>query len=405
MVHTPLEGLRVVELGTHVAVPSSARLLAEYGADVIKVESLIGDDWRRSGLNVNLCIDDFSNPVFTIQNNGKRLIALDLKTEAGKTVLLKLLERADVFVTNVRMKSLRKMGLDYESLKDLYPSLIYCHFTGYGHRGPDADRPGFDVAAFWSRVGARVDWVEEGTFPVRPSGGYGDMVTGLLIYGGVLTALIGREKTGRGTFVTNSLFGTSIWVNAQSVVCAQPPASHAFPEDIDRPGSPVVHDYPCKDGEWLALVGIGFAKNFPRYAKALGIEDVIDDPRCQNEKTLAESDYIVDLTRRIRSVMLTKTSYEWEKIFTEADLVFSRLHHFKDVQHDEQAWANDYLEEITFRNGTKNAIPRPPLHLSGYEQRHTVPLGAIGQNTDEILHQLGYTPEEITLMRTKQYIR
>lgn len=154
MVHTPLEGLRVVELGTHVAVPSSARLLAEYGADVIKVESLIGDDWRRSGLNVGLCIDDFCNTVFTIQNNGKKLIALDLKTPEGKDILLKLLERADVFVTNVRMKSLQKLGLDYDTLQKAFPRLIYCHFTGYGHRGPDADRPGFDVAAFWSRVGA-----------------------------------------------------------------------------------------------------------------------------------------------------------------------------------------------------------------------------------------------------------
>ena len=405
MTNTPLAGLRVIELGTHVAVPSSARLLAEYGADVIKVESLIGDDWRRSGLNVNLCIDDYSNPVFTIQNNGKRLIALDLKTEKGREVLLKLLQDADVFVSNVRMNSLKKLGLDYDTLKDRFPELIYCHFTGYGHRGPDAARPGFDIAAFWSRVGPRVDWVEPGSFPIRASGGYGDMVTGLLIYGGILTALIGREKTGKGTLVTNSLFGTSMWVNAQSIVCAQPPANHEMPEDIDRPGSPVVHDYRCKDGEWLALVGIGYAKNFPRYAKVLGMEDVIDDPRCQNEATLAESGYIVDLTRRVRSIMLTKTSDEWERIFTDADLVFSRLKHFKDVQHDEQAWANDYLEEVTFANGTKTAMPRPPLHLKGYDQRRTEMLGGIGQHTDQVLLELGYAKEEIDNMRREHAIQ
>lgn len=405
MVHTPLEGLRVIELGTHVAVPSSARLLAEYGADVIKVETLTGDDWRRSGLNVNLCIDDFSNSVFTIQNNGKRLVSLDLKTEKGRAVLLKLLEKADVFVSNVRMNSLRKLSLDYDSIKGRFPRLIYCHFTGYGHRGPDANRPGFDIAAFWSRVGPRVDWVEEGTFPVRASGGYGDMVTGLLIYGGILTALIGREKTGKGTLVTNSLFGTSMWVNAQSIVCAQEPACHKMPEDIDRPGSPVVHDYRCKDGEWLALVGIGYAKNFPRYAKALGMEDVLGDPRCENEATLAESDYIVELTHRVRSIMLTKTSDEWEKIFTEADLVYSRLQHFKDVQYDKQAWANDYLEEITFANGVKNAIPRPPLHLQGFDQRRTVPLGGIGQHTEEVLLELGYTQDDIRAMRAERVIK
>ena len=115
---------------------------------MVKVETLIGDDWRRSGHNVNLCIDNFSNPVFTIQNSGKRLIALDHETEQEKRILLQQLQQADVFVSNVRMRSLEKMGLDYESLKECFPRLIYCHFTGYGHRGPDANRPGIDIAAF-----------------------------------------------------------------------------------------------------------------------------------------------------------------------------------------------------------------------------------------------------------------
>lgn len=148
-----------------------------------------------------------------------------------------------------------------------------------------------------------------------------------------------------------------------------------------------------------------YAKNFPRYARVLGIEDELADPRCENEKTLADSGHIADLTRRIRSIMLTKTSYEWEKLFTEADLVFSRLNHFKDVQHDQQAWDNEYLEEVTFANGVKNAIPRPPVHLSGYEQRRTVPLGRIGENTDDILHGLGYSQDRINDLRSRKCIQ
>ena len=404
MKNAPLNGIKVLELGTHVAVPSACRLMAEYGADVIKIETAGGDPWRASGLNVNLTIDDFSCPVFTIQNNGKRLISLDLKTEGGKKVFMRLLEETDIFCTNVRLKGLAKMGLDYESLKERFPELIYVHFTGYGHRGPDAEAPGFDIASFWSRVGARVGWVEEGTFPVRASGGYGDMVTGLLIFGGMVTALLGREKTGRGTFVSNSLFGTSMWVNAQSIMCAQPPYCHTFPEDVDRPGSPVVYDYICKDGEWLALVGIGFEKNFPRYCRALGLESEIDDPRCKNEKTLADSDYIYELTAKVRAVMKTKTSYEWEEIFRAHDLVYSRLKHFEDVATDEQAWANDYLQEVTWGNGTTNAVCCPPLHFSGYEQRKTVPLGGVGQHTDEVLQEYGFSPEEIRQMRADKEI-
>ena len=400
----PLKGIKVLELGTHVAVPSACRLMAEYGADVIKIETAGGDPWRYSGLNVNLTIDDFSCPVFTIQNNGKRLISLDLKTEGGRAVFMKLLENTDVFCTSVRMKGLAKMGLDYDTLKKKFPKLIYFHFTGYGHRGPDAEAPGFDIASFWSRVGARVGWVEEGTFPVRASGGYGDMVTGLLIFAGMVTALRGRDVTGKGTLVTNSLFGTSMWVNAQSIMCAQPPYNHHFPEDVDRPGSPMVYDYVCKDGEWLALVGIGYEKNFSRYCKALGMEEEIDDPRCQNEKTLADSDYIYDLTMKVRAKMKEKTSYEWEDIFRKADLVYSRLKHFEDVPKDEQAWANDNLQEVTWGNGVTNAVVRPPLHFKSYEQRETVSLGGIGQHTDEVLKEYGFTQEIIDTMRTNKEI-
>jgi crotonobetainyl-CoA:carnitine CoA-transferase CaiB-like acyl-CoA transferase len=401
----PLSGIRVIELGTHVAVPSSCRLMAEYGADVIKIETASGDPWRYSGLVVNLTIDDFSCPVFTIQNNGKRLISLDLKTEHGHDVMMKLLKSADIFCTNVRMKGLTKLGLDYDSLKEKFPRLIYTHLTGYGHRGPDAEAPGFDVASFWSRVGARISWVEKGSFPLRAAGGYGDMVTGLLLFAGMTTALIGREKTGKGTFISNSLYGTSMWVNAQSIMCAQAPYNHEFPEDVDRPGSPVVNDYICKDGEWLALVGIGYEKNFPRYCRALGIEDEIDDPRCKNEKVLADSDHIYDLTKKVAEKMKTKTSDEWEKIFRESDLVYSRLNHYEDVAKDKQAWDNDYLQKITWGNGISNAVPRPPLHLSGYEQRETTPLGGIGQHTDAVLLQLGYTQEEIDAMRLEKSIK
>ena len=400
----PLKGIKVLELGTHVAVPSACRLMAEYGADVVKIETKGGDPWRYSGLNVGLTIDDYSCPVFTIQNNGKKLISLNLKTEKGLEAFHRLVSQADVFCTNVRMKGLKQMGIDWDTLHEKYPKLIYTHLTGYGHRGPDAAAPGFDIAAFWSRVGARVGWVEEGTFPIRAAGGYGDMVTGLLLFAGMLAAIQGRSRTGKGTFVSNSLYGTSMWVNAQSIMCAQPPYNHKFPEDVDRPGSPMVYDYVCKDGEWLALVGIGYEKNFPRYCKALGMEEEIDDPRCKNEKTLADSDYIYELTMKVRKVMKTKTSYEWEEIFRKADLVYSRLNHYEDVAKDSQAWANEYLQQITWANGDSNAVVRPPLHLKGYDQRPTVSQGGIGQDTDEVMADIGYSKEEIEAMRENDEI-
>ena len=137
----PLEGIKVVELGTHVAVPMAARLMADWGAEVIKVESLTGDLWRSYGLNVKTPVTDEENPIFAVPNANKRLIALNLKTDKG---------REDVFMSNVRLKGLKGLGLDYESLSRRFPKLVYFHFTGYGYDGPWAKRPGFDIAAFWS---------------------------------------------------------------------------------------------------------------------------------------------------------------------------------------------------------------------------------------------------------------
>ena len=145
----PLEGIKVVELATVVAAPTAGRMLCAYGAEVIKVENLIGDDLRRAGEFERVVCEDYKNPIFTIQNSGKKLVALNLKSEEGKRAMLKLLEDADVFLSNVRAASLARLGLDYETLSAAYPGLIYAHFSGFGPKGPSAADPGFDSTAFW----------------------------------------------------------------------------------------------------------------------------------------------------------------------------------------------------------------------------------------------------------------
>lgn len=395
----PLFGVRVLEMGTYVAVPSACRLMAEYGADVVKIEPHGGDLWRYSGLPAGMPSDDFCSVPFTVQNNGKKLITLDPHTEEGKKVFLKMLEETDIFCTNVRMQSMQRMGLDYDTLKEQFPQLIYVHFNGYGHKGPDKDLPGYDMSAFWSRSGSRMSWVADGSFPMRPPGGCGDMITALLIFGGMVTALQGRNVSGKGTLVTNSLYGTAIWVNAHGVMSAQPPFNHHWPDDVKRPGSPVNHDYRCKDGEWLALVGIGYPKNFPRYCKALGIPEEIENPLTKNEQILRESGYIATITQKVTDIMLSKTSHEWEEIFKEHDLSYSRLPYFEDVSKDPQAWANDYLEEVTWGSGVKSAVVRPPLHFEDFDPGKTIPLGGVSQHTDEVLKNMGYSQEYIDELR------
>ena len=166
----PLEGLRVVELATVVAAPTAARMLCAYGAEVIKVESLRGDELRGVGKVKGAPYSDGQNPIFTVANSNKRLIAINFKTPEGMEALLKLIATADVFISNVREASLRRSGLDYDSLKGRFPELIYAHFSGYGPKGPSAADPGFDNTAFWLRSGPLADWQEKGASPsCRPT--------------------------------------------------------------------------------------------------------------------------------------------------------------------------------------------------------------------------------------------
>ena len=217
----PLEGVKVVEMSTVVAGPTTARMLCAYGAEVIKVEGLDGDVMRVGGVHEYTPYADDLNPLFTIHNSNKKFISLNYKTEEGKKILLDLINDADVFITNVREKSLVRNGLDYESIKETNPSLIYAHFKGYGDKGPSANDPGFDISAFWLRAGALGDWQTKGSFPFLPTYAFGDMATSSAFLSGILMALYGREKTGKGTKVDISLFANGIWCNAIGVVQTQ----------------------------------------------------------------------------------------------------------------------------------------------------------------------------------------
>ena len=214
----PLEGVKVVEMGTVVAAPTTARVLCAYGAEVIKVETLDGDVMRLAGTHEFTPYEDDLNPLFTIHNSNKKFLSLNFKTPEGKKILMDLLKDADVFITNVREKSLLRNGLDYETLKAWNPGLIYAHFLGYGDKGPVASNPGFDISAFWLRSGPIADWQTQGSFPFLPTYAFGDMATSSSFLAGILMALYAKKETGLGTKVNTSLFASGIWCNAIGVV-------------------------------------------------------------------------------------------------------------------------------------------------------------------------------------------
>src|SRR6185369_8650188 len=205
-----LEGVRVVEMGLWVAGPAAAGVLADWGGDVVKIEPPAGDPMRAFfQLATGSKVD--RNPPFDLDNRGKRSVVVDLRVAEGRAALDRLLATADVFVSNMRPDALARLGLDAASLTARFPRLVYASVTGYGRTGPDADRPGYDVGAFWARSGVAQTLAPEGTPPPMIRGGFGDHVTAITTVSGILAALFERERSGRGRIVETSLLRTGAY--------------------------------------------------------------------------------------------------------------------------------------------------------------------------------------------------
>ena len=396
----PLAGVKVVELATVVAAPPTSRMLCAYGAEVVKVETLYGDEMRRAGKTELTPYEDYKNPLFTVHNSNKRLTSINFKDPEGKAALLKLIGEADVFITNVREASLRRSGLDYDTLRESFPQLIYAHFSGFGPKGPVASNPGFDSTGFWLRSGPMADWQVEGSFPFVPTYAFGDMATSSVLLSGILMALLGREKTGCGTKVETSLFASGIWCNSVGVVETQFERRHLNPDPF-RPADPFDTTYKCADGKWIGVYVNEYKKDKAKLAKLLGMEDILEDPRYDDIATLAESGVIVEAVKRCNEIFLTRTSAEWRELLSANSVSCEVMQSTCDVSRDSQAIENHYVEELEFADGLKVMMPCPPVHFSEYTRRPYEPTGEIGKDTDAVFASLGYSGEEIARLREK----
>lgn len=396
----PLQGVKVVEMATVVAAPTTARMLCAYGAEVIKVEALDGDIMRIAGTHEMTPYEDDLNPLFTIYNSNKKFISLNIKTEEGKKALLSLLEDADVFITNIREKSLIRNGLDYETLKKDNPGLIYAHFTGYGEKGPAAGDPGFDINAFWLRSGPMADWQTKGAFPFLPTYAFGDIATSNSFLSGILMALLAKARTGKGTKVTTSLFANGIWCNSIGVVQTQFERKHLNPEPM-RPIDPFNQTYLCKDGRWIGVYCNEYVTDKEKFAKLYGVEEMMDDPRYADLDIMHETDAIEEIVAKCNEIFLSKTSQEWREYFSENNVSCEILKESCEVSSDPQAIENGYMVPVEYPDADHTTVmmPTPPVSFSEYARREYLPTGKIGENTDEILASLGYTAEEIQAMK------
>lgn len=399
-VHKPLEGIKVVELVSFVAAPAAGRMLAEMGADVIRVESTAGDPWRFYGVNCGLPVADEENPLFDLYNLGKRDIQLDTKTPEGKEILLRLLGEADVFITNNRLKSLVRAGLDYDSLKDRFPKLIYGLVTGYGQTGPDVDAPGYDGVAFFSRSGMLADMAEPGGYPASAPGCVGDGATGAALFGGICAALLNRERTGMGDFVETSLFGNAVWLCGTMSAFEQ--YGYHYPKKRSEMGA-LYTFYKCKDGEWLHLAVTQHDRYWKPLAEALNVPELAEDERFKNAALISRN--------RAQLIPLLEqafSQFDYDEIaarLRERDIVFDRMRHYRELAADPQAVANGFVKEHIYENGHSFMMAMLPVHMRNMDETGTGRGPQMGEHTDEILKQYGYSEEAILRLKEAKAVK
>jgi len=333
-------------------------------------------------------------------NANKRAISIDLKTEEGKSIFDKLLSEANVFLTNNRTKALKKLGLDYESMSARHPHIVWAHLNGYGEAGPNADDPGFDTIAYWAKTGQLIDFTEKNTPPLVPPIGVGDYPAGAVLAGGIAAALYKQQKTGKGEKVTISLYGLGIWALGLMFVATQGDVV-SYPK-TRKENTPLVNTYKCKDGEWILFSMFEWERFFPVICKLIGLETYIDDERFANMDIGMENRGI--LIPAMEERFMLKDSTEWIELFVQNDIPHTKVNHIKDIISDEQAKANNFIYEYKTRFTGEYYLPAPPIKFGGpYAPKHK-PAPLLGENTEEVLKESGYTEEQIKDLKARKIV-
>ncbi|THD77545.1 MAG: CoA transferase [Phenylobacterium sp.] len=387
-----LEGLKVVEWSTWVAGPGCAALMADWGADVIKVESAIGDATRAFFPDT---AESPGNPVFTMENRGKRGVVLDTSKPEGREALVTLLRQADVFVTNVRPGSLTRARLDYDSLKDELPHLVYANVTGYGLTGEMADVAAFDITAFWTRSGVAASTIppDQEPFPSRP--GFGDHFTALATLSGILAALHERSRTGHGRQVETALmrvgayaigWDLSLQLRYGDVTTAQPKKERM----VALSGF-----FHTGDDRWFVVV-VKSAADYPNVLKAIGREDILAEPRF-----LPPFGDIHDV-RYVRAALDTAfdamTLEQAGALLDTADVAWAPMETLMELEMNPQAHEAGCFVETPDGWGGSFWGPASPVRFPGVDTTPRGPAPKLGQHTREVLLEAGYAEEAVEAM-------
>lgn len=394
----PLENVKIIDMSTMLAGPMAARVLAEWGADVIKVESLSGDVWRTMFGTATCPCTEAANPCFDAENLNKRYVSLNLRSEEGMKVLFEMLEKADVFITNYRLDTLDSMGLSYEKLKDRFPGLVHASVLGYGAEGPEKNRPGYDYTSFYARTGFMADLAPAGGPPVMTIAGLGDHIVATALAGGIAAAMYKKAVTGKGDKVDVALTQAGVFILQTGLLNAF--YGKEYPRDRYDPSQATSNTYKCADGEWFYLSASDY-RRFPELCDVLGRPELAQDERFGVRANFFKPENKRALTEIFDELFVTQPLEYWHKLLNEHDFPHEPCCHMKDVPYDPQITANHFTHIHEYSDGTKTVFANGPVHFASVDPASLSysTSGAIGRDTDEVLKEFGFTDERIKSLR------
>jgi crotonobetainyl-CoA:carnitine CoA-transferase CaiB-like acyl-CoA transferase len=392
----PMEGIRVLEVAQFTFVPAAGGVLADWGADVIKVEHAEHGDAQR-GLSrlMGMPVGDSFAPLMEHPNRGKRSIGLALEKPGARAVLGELIRTSDVFLTNFLPSARARLGIELDDVRKINPGIIYVRGSGFGSQGPEADRGGYDSSAFWARGGSALGTTpaDYGGLCPMPAGAYGDSIGGMTIAGGIAGALFARERTGEPSVVDVSLLGVGAWANALSVGFALL-AGGPLPRRTSKtaPTNPIVGNYQTADDRWLVLAMLQPGRYWPEFCRAIEREDLITDDRFADTERLMEN--AAAAAAIIADVIVARTLAEWTARFAGMEGQWAIAQDAWEVGQDPALRANGLIAEITDADGIRRELVANPVQFDEAPASITR-APQFAEHTDEILAELGLSDEKL----------
>ncbi len=393
----PLEGIRVVELASYVAAPSGGALLADLGADVIKVEVPWGEIYRHNNPRMAGYDSDFpASAPYQMDNHGKRSLALDLALPQAQDALRKVVDSADVLLTNMLPDRLAKYGLDPDALLEARPELIVARLSGYGPTGPEANAPAFDYSAFWSRTGLMETLHDAGTPPAFQRPGLGDHSAGLALALGIVAALRTRDSEGHGQVIDVSLQDIGYYVagndTSTTLVTGQSPPPH----DRSCPRNPLWNHYRCADERWVFLVMIESDRYWATLAEAIGRPELATDERFENG--FARYHNSLELTQLLSEAFGSEPLDHWRQALAQHRLIWAPVLTLAEAVLDEDAIERGTFPEVDHPEYGKFRTIAAPFKMSAYELRSAAPAPSLGAHTRAVCEEAGLDEETIELL-------